>query len=77
VNKKIDEPIEISSMTYEEAYDELARIVESLEEGEHTLEKLIDLFERGKNLSNYCKDLLNIAELKIKDINGEEFNSLN
>jgi exodeoxyribonuclease VII small subunit len=72
VNKQNEKMIDVNSMTYEEAYNELARIVESLEEEEHSLEISMEMFERGKILSNYCKEMLNKAELRIKDIDGDE-----
>ena len=65
---------DITSMDFEEAYKELEGIVESLEKEEISLETSMNLFERGKTLSNYCKDLLIKAELRIKDVNGNEIN---
>jgi len=65
---------EITSMDYEEAYSELEEIVQALEKEELALETSINLFERGKALSNHCKDLLNKAELRIKDLDGNEIN---
>ena len=42
--------------SYEEARDELAEIVESLEDGSATLEESLKLWERGEELAKICLD---------------------
>jgi exodeoxyribonuclease VII small subunit len=65
----------IGDLSYEEAYNELDAIVEQLEAGELPLEKSLALFERGQALSVHCGELLEKAELKLRqlteDIAGE------
>ena len=68
--KKEIQPIE--NLTYEEAFAELEKIVAALETGERPLEESMTLFERGQALTKRCADLLDKAELKVKELAGEE-----
>ena len=52
--------------SYEEARDELAEIVESLEDGSATLEESLKLWERGEELSKICQEWLDGAKKKIE-----------
>jgi exodeoxyribonuclease VII small subunit len=61
-NKQPDE------MAFEEAFQELKDLVESLEAQELDLEEGLALFERGQSLVKRCEELLEEAELKIKQI---------
>ena len=62
----------IENLNYEEAFAELEKIVAVLESGEKSLEESMSLFERGQALSKRCADLLDKAELKVKELAGEE-----
>jgi exodeoxyribonuclease VII small subunit len=62
----------IENLNYEEAFAELEKIVAVLESGEKPLEESMRLFERGQALSKRCADLLDKAELKVKELAGEE-----
>ena len=62
---------DVNLLTYEEAYNELISIVESLEKNEDSLEITMEMFERGQALSDHCETLLKNAELRIQIINGE------
>jgi exodeoxyribonuclease VII small subunit len=65
----------VEDLTYEEAYTELEGVVEQLETGTLPLEQSLALFERGQALSKRCGELLEEAELKLRqlteDIAGE------
>ena len=63
---------DINILTYEEAYNELIGIVESLETKENSLAITMEMYERGQTLSDYCEALLNNAELKVRKIDKEE-----
>ena len=52
--------------SYEEARDELAEIVESLEDGSATLEESLKLWERGEELAKICQEWLDGAKKKIE-----------
>lgn len=63
----------MDKISFEEAFKELEEIVHRLEEGELTLEETIALFERGKALARYCGDVLDKAELKVKKLTSEGY----
>ena len=52
-------------LSYEEAREELAEIVESLEDGSATLEESLKLWERGEELAKICQECLDGAKKKI------------
>ncbi|MGA2505527.1 MAG: exodeoxyribonuclease VII small subunit [Anaerolineales bacterium] len=62
----------IEKLSYEEAFAELEKIVAALESGERPLEESMNLFERGQALTKRCAELLDKAELKVKELAGEE-----
>ena len=62
-NKK---PVE--ELNYEEAYEELTELVDQLESGELDLEQSLKLFERGQALAKRCADLLENAELRVRQL---------
>ena len=51
---------------YEQAREELAEIVESLEDGSATLEESHKLWERGEELAKICQEWLDGAKKKIE-----------
>jgi len=69
VNEQDNLPIE--QLAYEDAFNQLEGIVESLEAGDHSLEKALSLFERGQSLARHCAILLDQAEIKVKQLSGE------
>ena len=54
-----------------EAFDELEKIVNEFEEGDVDLEKSIEKFKKGIELSKYLKKRLNEIENEIVEIKGE------
>ncbi len=66
--------IPVEELTYEQARDELAGIVATLESGGLTLEKSLDLWERGEALAAHCRTWLDAARTRIADTidDGEE-----
>lgn len=69
-SKKTEKPVE--ELTYEEALAELEEIVSALEGEQSQLEESIKLFERGQQLAAHCGMLLEAAELKVKQVAGDE-----
>ena len=63
---------EVEKLTYEQAYQELQSIVDILDEGHQSLEDTIKYFERGQALAHRCEYLLNQAQLKIRQVAGED-----
>ena len=56
----------IENLSFEESLAELETIVQSLEQGELSLEDSMKLFERGLNLSQFSQTKLQSAEQKIQ-----------
>jgi exodeoxyribonuclease VII small subunit len=54
---------------YESAIAELETIVKTLEEGDLALEKSLQLYERGVQLSRFCHSRLEEAEHRIEILN--------
>jgi exodeoxyribonuclease VII small subunit len=52
-------------ISYEEARDELAEVVASLETGGATLEDSLKLWERGEELAKICQEWLDGARKKL------------
>lgn len=53
---------------FEQALGELERIVKELESGNLSLERSLELFERGVKLARVCKEKLAAAELKVNKL---------
>lgn len=69
-SKKAERPVE--ELSYEEALAELESIVAMLEGEQSQLEEAIKLFERGQALAARCGVLLEAAQLKVKQVAGDE-----
>lgn len=59
---------EIETLTFENAMEELEKIVQKLEAGQDTLEHSISLYERGMVLKKVCEKKLDDAILKIEKV---------
>ncbi len=68
--KRTEKPVE--GMSYEEALAELEEIVSALEGEQSQLDESLKLFERGQALAAHCGRLLEEAELKVKQVAGDE-----
>ena len=69
---KSSEMKKIRELSYEDAMAELETIVTSLEAGNQKLEESMALFERGQLLMKHCAGLLEAAELKVRQLSGDE-----
>lgn len=58
---------DIAQMGYEQARDELATIVSTLESGRAPLEESMRLWERGEALADHCTTWLDGAQARIED----------
>lgn len=65
-------PKNVNDLSYEEALAELEEVVSTLEDEQSHLEDAIKLFERGQALASRCGVLLAAAELKVKQVTGDE-----
>jgi len=66
------EPKVIEKLSFEEAFAELEGIVAALESGDRPLEESMKLFERGRALAKRCGELLDKADLTVKQLTGDE-----
>jgi len=62
----------VEELTYEQAFSELEALIAALEADEASLDETLAKFERGQALTKYCADLLDKAELKVKQLAGDE-----
>lgn len=58
--------------SFEEAMNELEKIVEKLEEGDVPLEKAISYYQEGMKLSKLCNDKLNNVQEKMAQIMNDQ-----
>lgn len=49
---------DVSALSYEQARDELIRVVAELEQGSSSLEDSLELWERGEALAKRCEEWL-------------------
>jgi exodeoxyribonuclease VII small subunit len=59
---------DVDTMPFEDALQELERIVDRLEKGAVSLDDSIRLYERGEALKKRCDELLKNAEMRIEKI---------
>ena len=52
--------------SFEAALDQLEKIVKELENGDLPLERSLELFEKGMELSESCRRQLNAAETRVE-----------
>ncbi len=65
-------PKPVNQLTYEAAFAELQTIIESLEGEQSSLDEATSLYERGQLLVKRCQELLDQAELKVKQLSGSD-----
>ena len=59
---------DVSALSFEQAVEELEKIVAALERGDVPLDRSIEIYERGEALKKHCETLLNAAENRIEKI---------
>jgi exodeoxyribonuclease VII small subunit len=64
----MSEPVDISTLTFEQALAELEQIVARLESGQAPLEASIAMYERGAALTAHCETRLEAARLRVEKI---------
>lgn len=69
---KSSSPKPIDQLTYEAAFAELQTIIEALEGEQRSLDDATSLYERGQSLVKRCSELLDQAELKVKQLSGAD-----
>ncbi len=66
----------IGKMSYEESFKELQSVVEKMEAGELPLKDSLALFERGQALSARCGELLEEAQLRLRQLTENDSGEL-
>ena len=61
-------PKPVDQLTYEAAFAELQTIIEALEGEQSSLDEATSLYERGQLLVKRCSELLDKAELKVRQL---------
>jgi exodeoxyribonuclease VII small subunit len=61
----------VKELSYEQALAGLEAIVASLESSKLPLDETMSLYERGQALTKHCVELLDKAELRVKQLSGD------
>ncbi len=69
---KTASPKSVDQLTYEAAFAELQRIIAALEGEQRSLDEATALYERGQSLVKRCGELLDQAELKVRQLSGSD-----
>ncbi len=67
---------DILALKFEEALAALEQTAQSLESGELSLEDSMAVYERGVALANHCTNLLERAELRVRQLVEANDNSV-
>ena len=71
--------VDVKTLSFERAIEELESIVKDLEGGKVPLEQSVALYERGEALKKRCEELLRQAEARVEkitlDANGNPIGS--
>lgn len=62
-------------LSFEEALSKLEDVVNKLEDESISLDESIDLYEKGIELSDFCTQTLEDAELRIKKVAEKQANN--
>jgi exodeoxyribonuclease VII small subunit len=61
-------PEDIAALSFEEALQELEKIVEKLDSGQVDLDQSIDIYTRGSSLKQHCEAKLRNAQERVDKI---------
>ena len=65
---------ELEKLTFEEAMQELEKLVDSLDKGDVSLDEAIAAYDRGSQLKDYCQKKLHEAKMKVETIQSSDNN---
>ena len=63
---------ELEKLTFEEAMQELEKLVDSLDKGDVSLDEAIAAYDRGSQLKDYCQNKLQEAKMKVDTIQASD-----
>lgn len=58
----------MAEKTFEKSLSDLEKVIQQLQNGDLSLDKSIQLYEKGMNLANECNMSLDKAQLKIEEL---------
>jgi exodeoxyribonuclease VII small subunit len=67
--------VDTPPQSFEDTLTELETLVDTLEEGELTLEQSLAAFERGVKLTRTCQKALDEAEQKVRILTGKSLDA--
>jgi exodeoxyribonuclease VII small subunit len=76
VNEPVAPRADVESLTFDDAFDELGRVVGALEAGNQSLEETIGAYERAVALQGRCDRLLAAAEQRVSQLMARADGSL-
>ena len=59
-------------LSFEEAYAQLEAAVNALRDGQMPLERALHYYEEGMKLAQHCNELLQKAELRVRQLSVDE-----
>ena len=59
---------ELEKLTFEEAMQELEKLVDNLDKGDVSLDEAISAYDRGSQLKDFCQTKLQEAKMKVETI---------
>jgi len=71
-SKKSDRSAPETTLSYEDARDQLIDVVRTLEQGGTTLEESLTLWERGEELARICQTALDGARARLDAALGDD-----
>ena len=63
---------ELEKLTFEEAMQELEKLVDSLDKGDISLDEAIAAYDKGSQLKDYCQKKLQEAKMKVDTIQSSD-----
>ncbi|MFL5653832.1 MAG: exodeoxyribonuclease VII small subunit [Ktedonobacteraceae bacterium] len=64
--------METETLSFEEAYAQLEAAVNALRDGQMPLERALHYYEEGMKLAQHCNELLQKAELRVRQLSVDE-----
>ena len=64
--------MEVETLSFEEAYAQLEAAVNALQDGQMPLERALHYYEEGMKLAQRCNELLQKAELRVRQLSVDE-----
>jgi len=62
---------DVETLTFEQAFAQLEQVVVRLEDGDLPLDDALSLYARGQALAMRCAQLLEQAELRVRQVGGQ------